>query len=187
MVLVDIQWEQYLLPGFCFFFTTLMTTDISCFLNDKNSKIVHQHYFVLFKNTRASVDCAEFKCEMPRNYSQQGNYFSSYKSNCTIKCLITVNRNRAACFISDLYEGSITGVDIFDQCEILQQINLSDASLVDKGLTIQHLLLKKQATIFIPPFLGERDTFTNEEVMLIKRIAKARIHVERFNERLNKI
>ena len=139
-----------------------------------------------FKSIRASVDCTEFKCEMPRNYSQQGNLYSSYKSHCTMKCLIAVNPNGAACFVSDLYEGSITDVEIFKQCGIMNHINPNDAFLVDKGFTIQHLLLSKQATTFIPPFLGKRDKFTREEVLLTKQITKARIHVERFNERLEK-
>ena len=142
--------------------------------------------FKPFKNIRASIDCTEFKCEMPRNYSQQGNLYSSYKSHCTMKCLIAVNPNGGACFISDLYEGSISDVDIFQQCGILEHVNPNDAFLVDKGFKVQHLLLPKQATIFIPPFLGQREKFTKEEVMLTKQIAKARIHVERFNERLKK-
>ena len=55
-----------------------------------------------------------------------------------MKCLISVNPNGAACFTSDLFEGSIRDVvDIFDQCGILQQINPGDALLVDKGFTIQ--------------------------------------------------
>ena len=65
--------------------------------------------------------------------------------------------------------------------------NPGDALLFDKGFTIQHLLLIKQRTIFIPHFLGKRDAFTKEEVMLTKRIAKSRICVERFNECLNKL
>ena len=142
--------------------------------------------FKSFKNIRASIDCTEFKCEMPRNYSQQGNMYSSYKSHCTMKCLIAVNPNGAACFISDLFEGSISDVDIFQQSGIMEHINPNDSFLVDKGFTVQHLLLSKQATIFIPPFLGKREKFTQEEVMLTKRIAKARIHVERFNERLKR-
>ena len=105
-----------------------------------------------------------------------------------MKCLIAVKPNGAACFISDLSEGSISDVYIyiFDQCGILQQIKPGDSLRVDKGFTIQHILLTKQTTIFIPPFLGKRDAFTKEEVMLNKRIAKARIHVERFNECLKK-
>ena len=97
-----------------------------------------------------------------------------------MKCLIAVHPNGAACFISDLFERSISVVDIFDQCGILQQVNPGDALLVDKGFTIQHLLLTKQTPIFIPPFLPKRDASTKEEVMLTKQIVKARIHVERF-------
>ena len=103
-----------------------------------------------------------------------------------MKCLIAVNPNGAACFISDLYEGSIDDVTLFSQCGILNYINTGDSLLVDKGFTVQDLLTPRQATVFIPPFLGKRATFTKEEILLTKRIAKARIHVERFNERLNK-
>ena len=142
--------------------------------------------FKPFKNIRASIDCTEFKCEVPRDYKQQGNMYSKYKSNCTMKCLIAVNPNGAACFVSDLFEGSINDVEIFQQCGFLQHVNFQDSFLVDKGFTVQHLLLPKQATIYIPPFLGKREKFTKEEVLLCKRIAKARIHVERFNERLKR-
>ncbi|XP_066928361.1 uncharacterized protein [Clytia hemisphaerica] len=142
--------------------------------------------FKPFKNICASIDCTEFKCEVPRDYKQQGNMYSKYKSNCTMKCLIAVNPNGAACFVSDLFEGSINDVEIFQRCGFLQHVNFQDSFLVDKGFTVQHLLLPKQATIYIPPFLGQREKFTKEEVLLCKRIAKARIHVERFNERLKR-
>ena len=103
-----------------------------------------------------------------------------------MKCLIAVNPSGAACFISDMYEGSIDDVTLFSQCGILNYINTGDSLLVDKGFTVQDLLTPRQATVFIPPFLGKRATFTKEEILLTKRIAKARIHVEQFNERLNK-
>ena len=68
--------------------------------------------------------------------------------------------------LSDLFEGSISDVDIFDQCGILQ--HPGDTLLFDKGFAIQHLLLTKERAIFIPPFLGGKDAFTKEEVMLTK-------------------
>ena len=142
--------------------------------------------FRCFKNIRATIDCTEFKCEMPCDYSQQGNLYSAYKGHCTMKCFIAVNPNGAACFISDLYEGSVSDVDIFQQCGIMEHINPNDSFLVDKGFTIQHLLVSKQATKFIPPFSGKQEKFTKEEVLLTKRIARAQIHVERFNERLKR-
>lgn len=66
-------------------------------------------------------------------------------------CLIAVNPNGAACFISDLFEGSIDDYSI---------LNHSDSFLVDKGYNIEYILLSKQSTILIP---------------------KARIHIQRFN------
>ena len=140
--------------------------------------------FRKFKNVRASVDCTEFFCQMPRSYARQGNLFSSYKHHTTFKCLIAVNPNGAASFVSDLYEGAISDVNMFEKCGVLNHIDPGDALLVDKGSPVQSLLLPKKATIFIPPFLGSRESFTKEEVIITKRIARARIHVERFNERL---
>ncbi|EDO36466.1 predicted protein [Nematostella vectensis] len=142
--------------------------------------------FQKFKNVRCSVDFTEFFCQTPSNYAQQGNMFSSYKHHNTMKCLIAVTPNGSACFVSDLFEGSIDDVSIFRESGILKHINPGDAILVDKGFTVQDLLFNKQATIHIPPFLGKRDCLTKEEELATKRIAKARIHVERFNERLKK-
>lgn len=142
--------------------------------------------FKNFKNVRCSVDCTEFFCQTPRDYGQQGNAFSFYKHHTTMKALIAVTPKGAACFVSDLYEGSVSDVEIFEKCGILQHIEPGDVLLVDKGFTVQDLLLTRQATIKIPAFLGKRANLTAEEEMDTRRVAKARIHVERFNERLKK-
>ena len=78
--------------------------------------------FKKFKNVRCSVNCTEFFCESPTDYGQQGNMYSSYKNHTTMKCLIAVNPNGAACFVSDLFEGSLSDVRIFKQCGILEHI-----------------------------------------------------------------
>ena len=103
-----------------------------------------------------------------------------------MKCSRGVNPNGAACFTSDLFEGSIDDVTLFNQCGIMNYINCGDSLLVDKGFTIQDLVLARQARVFIPTFLGKQDSFIKEEVILTKRIGKACIHVERFNKRLKK-
>ena len=92
-----------------------------------------------------------------------------------MKCLIAVTPHGAACFVSDLHEGNIDDVTIFDQGSIMDHVNEGDVFLVDRGFTIHDILLRKQATIFIPLFLKGR-------VSSHKRIPKALIHVERFNE-----
>ena len=144
--------------------------------------------FRKFKNIRCcSVEYTEFFCEMLQEYGRQGNNYSNYKHHCTMNCLIAVTPMGGACFVSDLFEGSVDDVRIFQDSGILNFINpAGDSILVDKGFTIQELLLPKQAKIFIPAFLGQRENFTKEEALLTKKIAKARICVERFNERLKK-
>ena len=55
--------------------------------------------FKTMKNIRCIVDCTEFRVEMPRDYAQQGNTYSSYKHSNTFKCLIAVTPNGGACFV----------------------------------------------------------------------------------------
>ena len=85
------------------------------------------------------------------------------------------------------YLKEVLMMSLFNQCGIMNYINCGDSVLVDKVFTIQDLVLARQARVFIPPFVGKRDSFTKEKVILTKKIRKARIHVERFNERLKKI
>ena len=70
-----------------------------------------------------------------------------------MKCFITVNPNGAAYFISDLFEGSISDVHIIN-VKYYNKYILVMPYFFDKGFTMQHFLLTKQTTIFIPPFLG---------------------------------
>ena len=140
--------------------------------------------FRKFKNIRCILDCTEFYCETPRNYAHQGHHWSAYKHHTTMKCLVAILPTGGACFVFDVFEGSIDDVQIFKDSGILDYIRPGDSVMVDRGFTVQELLLPKQATIFIPPFLAGREKLSEEEEILTKRITKARIHVERFNERL---
>ena len=69
-----------------------------------------------------------------------------------MKCLIAVNPNRIAWFISDLFEGNISDVDIYDQCGMLQQINPGDKYMLTKGslYNIFYLQSKQQYLFYLP-------------------------------------
>lgn len=140
--------------------------------------------FKTLKNVRCIVDCTEFRIETSRNFARQGNTYSSYKHTNTFKCLIAVTPNGGACFVSDLYEGDIGDVQIFKESGILKHINPNDVILVDRGFTVQDLVNPLQAHIKIPAFLKGRGNLSAAEELSTRKIAKARIHVERFNERL---
>lgn len=53
-----------------------------------------------------------------------------------------------------------------------------DSVMADKGFTISDLLKTKGCTLNIPPFRGNSNQFTTEEVHLTQKIASLRIHVE---------
>lgn len=140
--------------------------------------------FKTIKNIRCSVDCTEFRVQTSRNFARQGNTFSSYKHANTFKCLIAVTPNGGACFVSDLFEGDINDVHIFEESGILKHIRPHDLILVDRGFTVQELLNPLQASVKIPAFLKGRDHLSVAEELSTRKIAKARIHIERFNQRL---
>ena len=110
-----------------------------------------------------NAQCTEFFCEVPRNYAQQGKIYFAYKHHTSMKCLIAVNPNGAACLISHLYEGSIDDITLFSQCGILNYINTGDSLLVDKGFTVQDLLTPHQAT-FYSTISGEACNFHKRKV-----------------------
>ena len=105
-----------------------------------------------------------------------------YKHYTTRKCLIGVNPNRAACFISDLFEGDIGDVTLFSQCGVLNYTNTGDSLLVDKGITV---LDSTSSNCFFSPFPGKCAAFT-KEVLLTKRITKGRLYLKRYDEQSKK-
>lgn len=140
--------------------------------------------FKAIKNIRCVVDCTEFPVECSRNFARQGNTFSSYKHTNTFKCLIAVTPNGGACFVSDLFEGDIDDIQIFRDCGIMKYLEPYDVVLADRGFTVRELLNPLQVELRIPSFLKGRASLSAAEELETRRIAKARIHVERFNERL---
>ena len=78
--------------------------------------------------------------ECSRNFTRQGNTFSSYKHTNTFKCLIAVTPNGGACFISNLYEGDIDDVRIFEESGIMKHFKPYDLILADRGFTVRELL-----------------------------------------------
>ena len=59
-----------------------------------------------------------------------------------------------------------------------------DVILTDRGFAVQDLLNPLQADVKIPSFLKGRSSLSAAEELSTRKIAKARIHVERFNERV---
>ena len=51
--------------------------------------------------------------------------------------------------------------------------------MADRGFDIKGLLETRKATLNIPPYLGQRQQLTGQELEETRRIAELQIHVER--------
>ena len=88
-----------------------------------------------------------------------------------------------AAFISPPYEGSISDKEITKQSGLLDHIDDGDVLLCDRGFLIDELLAEKNARLIIPPFLRNKAAFDINDELKTKQISKARIHIERWNQR----
>lgn len=139
--------------------------------------------FEQFSSARAVIDATEITQDIPTDLNNQNDCYSNYKSRHTVKAVTAVAPNAAIVYVSDLYPGSTSDVAIVEHSKMLEQFVPGDLILADKGFTL-FSKLPKGVSLNIPPFLTGKTHFTKQEADLCFRIGKARIHVERANERI---
>ncbi|XP_048738589.2 uncharacterized protein LOC125653256 isoform X2 [Ostrea edulis] len=137
-----------------------------------------------YPHVRVILDCTEIKVQTPSSKVLNSEMYSNYKSHTTFKSLIGITPCGAVAFISSMYTGNISDKAITALSGILDLLEPNDQVMADKGFLIEDLLEKKQASLVIPPFLGEKGKFSALEVALTHEIARLRIHVERAIRRI---
>ena len=85
--------------------------------------------------------------------------------------------------MSDLFAGSISDKKIVQDSGFLDKIEYGDDIMADRGFLIRGELALKGATLNIPPFSFGKQMSRNATTKT-RRIARARIHVERAIGRL---
>ena len=88
------------------------------------------------------------------------------------------------CFVSDAYLGSSSDKAIFEQSNLINLLEKDDGLMTDKGFLIDDICLKHDIKLVRPPFLRNKKQFSREEALLNAKIAKARVHIERSNQRI---
>lgn len=136
-----------------------------------------------FVGARVAMDATEVTQDVPSNLNAQSAAYSSYKSRHTMKAVTCVSPNGTIVYASEMYPGSTSDVALVEDCGILEHFKSGDLILADKGFTI-HRLLPEGVNLNIPPFLTGKAHFTPQEAQLCRKIGRARIHVERANERI---
>ena len=103
-----------------------------------------------------------------------------------MKKLIFCTKSGSISYISQACAGSCTDRFIAENTNVAAKFTPDFKVLYDKEFKDQdrHIFLHKQVKCVLPPFVRSKRQFTCSEVYQGKRIARARIHVERVIGRL---
>ncbi len=131
-----------------------------------------------YPKTRCIIDCTDLTIEKPFRPMAQKLTWSNYKHNNTVKVLVGIHPSGGFTFLSKVYAGSISDLDIIRKSGFLNLIEPGDDVMADRGFNIRHLLLKKKATLNIPAF-SKGTQLSSKALNRSRKIASVRIHVER--------
>lgn len=136
-----------------------------------------QHY----PSTYAIIDGSEIFMETPTDLHMQSSTWSNYKHHNTAKFLIACTPNGCVSFISPLYVGSISDVELTRMSGFLESLQGKSgiSIMADRGFTIKDMLQDVGVQLNIPPFMEGRQRLPAKEVQEGRQIAAVRIHVER--------
>lgn len=139
-----------------------------------------------FPTTFAIIDGSEVFIETPSDLHMQSSTWSQYKHHNTVKFLVACNPNGAICFISQVFVGSISDVELTKMSGFLEKLEDKPgiSIMADRGFTIKDLLSRLHIELNIPPFLNEQKQLPSTEVVVGRKIASLRIHVERAISRI---
>lgn len=137
-----------------------------------------------FPRLRCTIDCTEIFIECPRDLQLQALTWSDYKKHNTAKLLVAIAPKGMISFVSKTWGGRTSDKYIVASSGFVDLLDPGDVVLADRGFPIQEELLIKQARLEIPPPGSGVEQQTAAAVRKTKKVANARIHVERAIGRL---
>ena len=141
-----------------------------------------------YQTTYAITDAIEIFLETPSDLHLRSSTWSSYKSHNTGKILIGCTPNGAISFISPMYVGSDSDVELNRVCGFLEKLKGQSgiSVMADRGFTIKDMLSDIGVELNIPPFLEGHHHLPHDDIRKARHIASLRIHVERAIGRIKK-
>ena len=135
----------------------------------------------LYPTTYSILDASELFIETPSDLFIQSSTWSSYKHHNTAKFLIGCTPNGVVSYVSPLYVGSVSDVELTKVSGYLDTLDGKAGSSVmaDRGFTVRDLLAEKGVGPNIPPFMQGRKQLSEADIQRGRHIASLRIHVER--------
>ena len=136
-----------------------------------------------YSSTCVIIDATKLFIEKPSDPVLQSVTWSNYKSHNTLKGLIGISPFGSVTFVSELWAGSISDVELTIKSELLDLLKVGDNVMGNKGFIIGELLAQRGVSLNIPPFM-QNGKLSDCDVKLTRSIATLRIHVERAIERV---
>ncbi|KAI4485063.1 hypothetical protein M0802_012804 [Mischocyttarus mexicanus] len=137
-----------------------------------------------FEDVRVVLDCTEICTQHSKNLCGQVKTHSHYKSNNTCKIMTGVSPAGNITYLSKPYIGRVSDSTIFQQSSLVQLLEPGDAVMVDRGFLIDEICEKNEWKCIRPPFLKEKKQLSKEKDLLTTKVAKARVHIKRSNQRI---
>ena len=133
-----------------------------------------------FPTTYAIIDGSEIFIETPSDLFLQSSTWSQYKHHNTVKFLIACAPNGAIRYISPVFVGSISDVELTQKSGFLNKLQDKPgiSIMADRGFTIKDMLKELGINLNIPPFLDGKKQLSSGDVETGRKIASLRIHVE---------
>ena len=131
---------------------------------------------------RGVIDCTEVYIEKPSLPSSQRRTYSQYKSYNTFK-LVSLSPICHFNFVSKLFTGCISDKELVRQSGFLDVLEEGDVIMADKGFNIQDLLAIHSVRLIAPPIMT-KSTVSARASTATRRVANARVHVERIIRKL---
>ena len=119
-----------------------------------------------YPSTYCIIDGSEIFMETPSDLQMQSSIWSNYKHHNTAKFLIACTPNGCISFISPLYVGSISDVELTRVSGLLKSIEDKSgiSVMADRGFTIKDMLGEIGVKLNIPPFMEGRKQLAAPEV-----------------------
>lgn len=137
-----------------------------------------------FKDTQIVLDCTEIYTQIPKCLCCRIRFYSHYKSAQTVKFMTGVSPAGLITFVSKPYGGRASDKIIFENSNLIEKLEENSSIMVDKGFLIDNICFEHNIKLYRPPFLRSKKQLDQNESHYNTKIAAARVHIERTNQRI---
>lgn len=149
------------------------------------NKLLPLSFRARFSGVESIIDCLEIEIARPSDALRQAMTWSQYKGCNTLKYLISATPNGTINFISGGYGGRITDNEICKVSGYFDCLPKGALVMADRGFKhIDSLLHSKGCKLIRPPSVTQGEKLSKSQVLMNKRIASLRVHIERVIRRV---